>query len=79
MRIDPCSGFNIKNNTQFFISAVLDGLYMDRCNDSLRARRSGDRIPAGGGGGDRITPPGQTNPGAQPAPCTMGTGFVSGE
>ena len=43
-----------------------------RCQsrDSLRAGRSGDRIPVGA----RVSAPVQTDPRAHPASCTMGTG-----
>ena len=37
--------------------------------DSLRAERSGDRIPVG----PRFSTPVQTGPGAHPAACTLGT------
>ena len=42
--------------------------------DSLRAGRSGDRIPVGA----RFSAPVQTGPGAYPASCTMGTGSFPG-
>jgi len=42
--------------------------------DSLRAGRSGDRIPVAA----RFSAPIQTGPGAHPASCTMGTGSFPG-
>jgi hypothetical protein len=43
--------------------------YLRRCDDSLRAGRSGDRIPVGA----RFSAPVQTGRGANPASYTMGT------
>jgi hypothetical protein len=45
-----------------------------RYSDWLRDGRSGDRIPVG----VRFSPPVQTDPGAHPASCTMGTGSFPG-
>jgi len=45
-------------------------------SDSLRGERSGDRIP----GVARFSAPAEFGSGAQPAPCTMGSGlFLGGE
>ena len=49
-------------------------IYVSRYSDSLRAGRSGDRIPVGA----RFSAPVQTGPGAHPASCTMGTGSFPG-
>jgi hypothetical protein len=42
---------------------------------SLRDGQSGDRIPVGA----KFSAPVRTDPGARPAPCTLGTGSVSRE
>jgi len=47
---------------------------LSRCSDSLRAGRSGDRMPVGA----RFSSPVQTDTGAHPASCTMGTGSFPG-
>ena len=47
---------------------------LSRYSDSLRAGRSGDRIPVVA----RFSAPVQTSPGAYPFSCTMGTGSFSG-
>jgi hypothetical protein len=58
------------------LSALRTGrLYPNtRYRDSLRARRSGDRIPVGA----RYFAPLQAGPGAHPTSCTMDTGSLSG-
>jgi hypothetical protein len=48
--------------------------YLSRYNDWLRSGRSGYRVPVGA----RFSAPVQTDPGAHPASCTMGTGSFSG-
>ena len=47
---------------------------LSRYSDSLRAGRSGDRIPVGA----RFSAPFQTDPGAHPASSKMGTGSFPG-
>ena len=47
---------------------------LSRYSESLRAGRSGDRIPVGA----RFSAPVQTGPGTNPASCTMGTGSFPG-
>ena len=47
---------------------------LSRYSDGLRAGRSGVRNPVGA----RFSAPVQTDPGAQPASCTMGTGSFPG-
>ena len=48
--------------------------YLSQFSDSLRAGRSGDRIPVGA----RFSAPVQTGPGTHPASCTIGTGSFPG-
>ena len=52
----------------------MDRENLSRYSDSLRAGRSGYRIPVG----VRFSAPVQTGPGAHPASCTMGTGSFPG-
>ena len=54
-------------------SSIVGRVELSRYSDWLRAGRSGDRIPVG-----RDFPPVQTDPGAHPASCTMGTGSFPG-
>jgi hypothetical protein len=58
------------SNWSVFINSELNCWY----NDLLRAGRSGDRITVKA----KFSAPVQTGPGAHPASCTMGTGFLSG-
>ena len=51
--------------------------YLSRYSDSLRAGRSGDRIPVGGRG-EKFSAPVQTGRGAHPVSYTMGTGSFPG-
>ena len=53
---------------------LVEPRWLSRYSDSLRARRSGDRIPVGA----RFSAPIQTGPGAHLAFCTMGTGSSQG-
>ena len=54
------------------IYSILFGIAQSVC-DSLRAGRSGDRIPVGA----RFSAAVQTGPGAHPASYAMGTGSLS--
>jgi len=60
-----------KNAVRIFVGAPGQ---LSRYSDSLRAGQSGDRIPVGA----RFSVPVQTDPGAHPASCTMGTGSFPG-
>jgi len=53
---------------------ILDGVFIVRVGYSLRAGRSGDRIPVG----DEISVPVQPDPGTHPFSYTMGTGSFAG-
>jgi hypothetical protein len=66
------SGELISENKFVLVRAIRG--YLGRYSDSLRAGRSGDRIPVGA----RFSAPVQTGPGAHPASCTMGTGAFPG-
>ena len=56
------------------IPAIQGPRQLSRYSDSLRAGRSGDRIPVGA----RFFAPVQTGPGAHPASYTTGTGSLPG-
>ena len=67
--------FQPTNSQIYFTILSLYGPgWLSRYSDSLRAGRSGDRIPVGA----RFSAPVQTSPGAYPASCTMGTGSFPG-
>ena len=63
----PCIGC-------IFLIHLLVPRYLNRYSDSLRAGRSGDRIPVRAG----FSAPVQTGPGAHPASYTIGTGSFPG-
>jgi len=55
-------------------NGILKKYFHYRNSNLLRAGRSGDRIPVV----DEISAPVQTDPGAQPASCLMGTKYFPG-
>ena len=77
-------GYNMRPAAKFLICincknyaviwAVIPLIMLSRYSDSLRAGRSGDRIPVGA----RFSAPVQTGPGAHPASYIMGTGSFPG-
>ena len=69
-----CICMHISNFRSHYVPEVLGPGQLSRYSDWLRAGRSGDRIPVGA----RFSAPVQTDPGAHPAFCTMGTGSFPG-
>ena len=68
-----CSSRSL-NNVCILCTCMYIAGYVSRYSDSLRARRSEDRIPVGA----RFPALVQTSPGAHPTFCTMGTGSFPG-